>query len=128
MIVVDTHALVWWANSGRDLLSQVARRAIVDADSVGFSVVTAWEIGTLAGRRRIEIHPGPGEWLREVTEGHGLAVLPLTIEIAIRGAKLQEALRDPMDCLIVATALTYGVPLVTKDERIQRSGVVATIW
>jgi len=25
-------------------------------------------------------------------------------------------------------ALTHGVPLVTKDERIQRSGVVATIW
>ena len=48
--------------------------------------------------------------------------------VAIIAAELQEVLRDPMDSLIAATALTHGVPLVTKDERIQRSGVVATIW
>ena len=48
--------------------------------------------------------------------------------VAIIAAELQEVLRDPIDSLIAATALTYGVPLVTKDERIQRSGVVSTIW
>jgi len=54
--------------------------------------------------------------------------LPVTIEISLLAAELHDVLRDPIDCLIAATALTHGVPLVTKDERIQRSGVVATIW
>ena len=35
---------------------------------------------------------------------------------------------DPMDRIIAATALTEGIPLVTADERIRRSGVVRTIW
>jgi PIN domain nuclease of toxin-antitoxin system len=128
VIVIDTHVLVWWASSGRDQLSQGARRAIVDADAVAISVITAWEIGILSVRRRIDIGPQPNNWLREVTEANNLTVLPVTIQIAARAAELHEVLRDPIDCLIAATALTHGVPLVTKDERIQRSGVVTTIW
>ena len=128
MIVIDTHLLVWWATGGRDQLPPSARRAIVDADSVAISVITAWEIGILSLRGRIDVGPRPNDWLREVTEANGLTVLPVTIQIAARAAELHETLRDPMDCLIAATALVHGVPLVTKDERIQRSGVVATIW
>ena len=72
--------------------------------------------------------PGASEWLRIVTETYSLAPLAVTIEISLLAAELHDVLRDPIDCLIAATALTHGVPLVTKDERIQRSGVVATIW
>ena len=54
-------------------------------------------------------------------------VLPLTPQIAVAATAFPE-FRDPADRLIAATALTHGVPLVTKDERIQRSGVVATVW
>jgi PIN domain nuclease of toxin-antitoxin system len=128
MIVVDTHVLVWWANNNRSQLSPNARRALVDADSVGFSVITAWEVGTLSARGRVNVTPGPSEWLRVVTETYSLAPLPVTIEISLLAAELHDVLRDPIDCLIAATALVHGVPLVTKDERIQRSGVVATIW
>jgi predicted nucleic acid-binding protein len=55
-------------------------------------------------------------------------VLPVTLDIAVRAAEFQETLRDPIDCLIAATALINDAPLVTKDDRIRRSGVVATIW
>jgi PIN domain nuclease of toxin-antitoxin system len=35
---------------------------------------------------------------------------------------------DPFDRIIAATARVRGLRLVTADERIQRSGVVETIW
>jgi PIN domain nuclease of toxin-antitoxin system len=70
----------------------------------------------------------PLSWIRDLEETRGLRVLPTTTAVALRAAELHGTLRDPMDCLIAATALTHGVPLVTKDERIQRSGVVTTIW
>lgn len=128
MIVIDTHVLVWWATAGRDQLPLAARRAIVDADSIAISAITAWEIGILSARGRIDIGPRPNDWLHEIIDANSLIVLPVTIPIAALAAELHEILRDPIDCLIAATALTHGVPLVTKDERIQRSGVVATIW
>jgi len=61
-------------------------------------------------------------------EVHSLAAVPVTLDVAIRASELHDILRDPIDCLIAATALTHDAPLVTKDDRIRRSGVVATIW
>ena len=58
----------------------------------------------------------------------GLRVFPITIEIGVRAAELHDLLRDPIDCLIAATALVHDAPLVTKDDRIRKSGVVDTIW
>ena len=127
MIVVDTHVLLWWTNSPH-LLSAAADDALATADVIAVSAITAWEIAVLRNRRRIEIERDVLLWLRELAAGRGLRVFPVTIEIAVRAAALHESLRDPIDCLIAATAIAEGVPLVTKDERIQRSGVVATIW
>ena len=50
------------------------------------------------------------------------------IVIAVRAASLPDPIRDPADRLIIATAIERGVPLVTKDDRIHRAGVVETIW
>lgn len=57
-----------------------------------------------------------------------VALLPLTMDVAIAAAKLPDPIRDPIDRVIVATALLQGVPLVTKDRKIIESGVVSTIW
>ena len=38
------------------------------------------------------------------------------------------AIRDPYDRLIIAQARVAGLPLITKDEKIQESGLVRTIW
>ena len=35
---------------------------------------------------------------------------------------------DPCDCLIGATALAEGIPLVTKDRTIRKSRAITTIW
>jgi PIN domain nuclease of toxin-antitoxin system len=93
VIVIDTHVLVWWATSGRDQLSQAARRAIVDADSVAISVIAEWEVGVLSARRRIDVGPRLNDWLQDVTEANRLTVLPVTLEIATLAAKLHEPLR-----------------------------------
>jgi len=105
-----------------------ARRSIVKADVVTFSAVSMWEVGILVRRGRIDLHLDTDEWLREVIEVHSLAAMPVTLDVAGRATELHEMLRDPIDCLIAATALVHDAPLVTKDVRIRRSGVVETIW
>lgn len=105
-----------------------AEDAFETAEVVAVSAISAWEIAILHRRMRITLAAVPIEWLRDLQETRGLRVLPITTDVGLRAAELHEILRDPIDCLIAATALTHGVALVTKDERIQRSGVVATIW
>ena len=54
---------------------------------------------------------------------------PELLEIAVlAGSFSRELVGDPADRIIVATALHHRLPLVTKDEQIQRAGVVKTIW
>jgi PIN domain nuclease of toxin-antitoxin system len=56
-------------------------------------------------------------------------MIALTPGIAARAGLLGDDFPgDPADRMIVASALSLGAPLVSKDERIKRSGVVQTIW
>ena len=46
----------------------------------------------------------------------------------LRSLALPWVHRDPADRVIVATALVRDVPLLTKDDAIQRFGGVEAIW
>jgi PIN domain nuclease of toxin-antitoxin system len=54
----------------------------------------------------------------------GLPQLPLTVEVAVTAARLPNPVSDPIDRIIVATALLQGAPLVTKDHKIIDAGIV----
>lgn len=127
MIVADSHVLLWWILAPH-MLSNDARAALKLADVVAIAAISCWEVALLSRRQRIVLDQRPDDWLHGVVQTQNLLVLPLTIEIGVRAAELHDILRDPIDCLIAATALAYRVPLITKDDRIRKSGVVPTIW
>ena len=54
-------------------------------------------------------------------------ILPITINIAREASRMTNALRDPGDCVIAATARVHGLRLLTSDLRIVRSNLVSTI-
>jgi PIN domain nuclease of toxin-antitoxin system len=57
-----------------------------------------------------------------------LRVLPLTYEIAAEVASMGNALRDPADRAIIATARVHRLRLVTSDQRIIESKLVPVIY
>jgi len=55
--------------------------------------------------------------------------VPVDNAIAIRSVRLEEPFhKDPADRIIVATAMTMGMPLVTSDRKILKYPNVKTIW
>lgn len=126
MIVVDTHAWLWWA-AERHKLSRVALDALAGAESVAIASITLWEIAMLAEKKRLKLDRDILDWRQDTITNTRAAILPLTPAIAVLATSIAP-LRDPADRLIAATALTQDAPLVTKDDRIRRSGVVTTIW
>jgi len=109
------------------MLSRAARKALFNVEVVCIAAITLWEIAMLVEKKRLALNLAVLPWLEDSMRKTGVLVLPLTAQIAVSATTIPY-FRDPSDRLIAATALTHGVPLVTKDERIQRSGVVATIW
>jgi PIN domain nuclease of toxin-antitoxin system len=126
VIVVDTHALVWWRTGDRRL-SQRANRSILRAVTVYVPDIANLEIAVLAHTGRIRLPEPTATWLAQLLAEPSLAVVAITPEIANAAAALQQSLRDPVDSLVAATAMRMHLPLVTKDERLRAAGI-ETIW
>jgi len=126
VIVLDTHALVWWRIMP-EKLGRKARRACERSNAIGVSAISFWEIGVLAAKNRLRLRIPLSDWVRETLEGPRIEGIALTPEIAVVAAGLGMH-GDPADRFIVATALQHGCKLVTRDETIARAGIVETIW
>lgn len=129
MVVLDTHAWLWWL-SQPGKLSPAARRAIDEAESVGVCAVSAWEVAMLVGRGRISLDRDVATWVRQALAHPRVTAAPLTAEVAV-AAGLLDAERfpgDPADRFIYATARAHRAPLVTRDERLRAYDPRGTVW
>lgn len=131
MIVLDTHALVWWV-SGPERLSARAKRAIDQSLRGGQAVaatISVLEIATAVRRGRLELGSPLGEWLADLCALPELRFEPLSVEIAeLAGGFADPTRGDPADRIIIATARTLRARLVTADAGLRSSPHVETIW
>ena len=131
MIVLDTHALVWWV-TGDPTLSRKAKTTIereLDGGEILVSSISAWEIAMLVEREKLILSMDVGSWLAAVANIEAVRFVSVDPEIAIKSVELPgEFHKDPADRMIVATARKFSVSLVTKDEKIRAYAHVRTIW
>jgi PIN domain nuclease of toxin-antitoxin system len=89
--------------------------------------MTLWEVGTLAGRGRIQLGINLESFLQELEAR--FVVLPITSRACVRAMSFPTTYpKDPADRIIGATALVEGLSLITADREIRRSKLVPTIW
>jgi len=131
VIVLDTHALVWWA-SGSAELSAKAKSAIDRERREGqivVSAISAWEIAMLVEREKLVLSMDVEIWLDTVADIDAVCFFPVDVDISIKSVQLPGAFhKDPADRMIVATARKLAAPLVTRDEKIRAYKHVRTIW
>lgn len=129
MILLDTHAWIWWVSEPARL-SVPARTALEYAKRVGLCPISCWEISTKVANGRLELDREVGVWVSQALARPALELLPITAEIAVDAGQLGRLgfHGDPADRLIVATARHQGVPLVSKDAAIRAFAGVQTIW
>lgn len=95
---------------------------------MAIAAISLWEIAKLVELGRIELTAAIDDVLQELESGSDFTVLPLDARVALESTRLGSGFhRDPADQLIVATARVHALRLVTADERIRRSSVVATV-
>jgi len=71
----------------------------------------------------------PADWISHSEALGLLRFVPVDNHIAVRSVALPAPLHDdPADRIIVATALSLGATLVTKDRRLRRYRHVKSLW
>lgn len=127
MIVLDTHAWLWWL-SDPDRLGRAAIKRIQGSDRIGIAAVSCFEVAAAVAKGRITLDRGTLEWLQQALSAPRVELLPLTPAVAVKATILGRFHGDPADRLIAATAILESAVLVTKDQRIRKYEAVSTIW
>jgi PIN domain nuclease of toxin-antitoxin system len=129
VIVLDTHAWFFWTNDSIDELSSVALKAIREADTLGVSVISCWEIAMLVAKDRLRLSIDIGHWVNAALQYPGVQLIPVDPAIAVSSTRLPGNFHgDPADRFIAATCLEYGWPLISKDKAIRDWGHVRVVW
>lgn len=132
MIVLDTHALVWWA-SGDSQLSQSALEVIEaqqrQGEEILISAISAWEVAMLVKAERLALTMDVSAWLDTVSRIPCVRFIPADTRILVLSVELPgEFHKDPADRIIVATARHHAAQLVTADLKIRNYPHIQTVW
>lgn len=131
MILLDTHALIWWVNGAAEL-SIPAARAIQKSRKSGrinVSSMSVWETAMLIRHERLVLSIPLVEWVDRIEKLPFVQFLPVDNGIALDSVNLPGHFhKDPADRIIVSTARVHNLPLVTRDGNMHRYKHVKTVW
>lgn len=113
-VLLDTHILLW-ALTEDPKLSSKARKLIENAAEIYISAATFWEMAIKVGLGKLTVDL---EEIREYCLESGFVELPVTSEHAIAVKDLEHHHKDPFDRLIVATAMSEPMKLLTTDPQV----------
>ncbi|MBI6631293.1 type II toxin-antitoxin system VapC family toxin [Pseudomonas paralactis] len=113
-LLLDTHILLWALNDD-PRLSGKAHKLIENAADIYVSAATFWEIAIKVGLGKLDVDL---DEIREYCSKSGFVELPITLEHAIAVKDLEHYHKDPFDRLIIATALSEPMKLLTADPQV----------
>ena len=129
MILLDTHAWVWWVHGDARFSEEQLKMLDASAvEGIGVSIISCWEVAKLVEYGRLKLPQDVAEWLGVALVYPGLRLLDLTPAIVVESTRLPQPFhKDPADQIIVATARIHDYPLATADDKILNYGHVRTV-
>ena len=129
IFLLDTHILLWWCHASEKVPQEFLGKIEGEEAAgrrLGISIISLWEIAKLVEKGRVDTAVSLDQWFPQLESHPTIEVLPLTGRIILESQRLGDKFpRDPSDQLIAATARVHGLRLMTVDENIAKSGVVA---
>ncbi len=131
MFVTDTHSLIWYCTGKKTQLSKKTLAAFEKAERgenlIYIPAVTFWEIALLENIGKIKLKNRFDHWADSVLTKNGFEIIHLEPSIIAKsvGYNFND---DPFDKIIVASAVEFELPLITKDSAITNSNLVEIFW
>jgi len=126
-VLLDTHALLWFSLDDARLSAR-AKSVIMDRSNEPLvSPATFWEIAIKVSLGKYEVEEELVPLFSRLIAQNGMVLLPITIEHAAAVADLPHHHRDPFDRLLVAQAISEGIPIISTDHELD-AYPVTRIW
>ncbi|HHV81275.1 MAG TPA: PIN domain-containing protein [bacterium] len=128
LYIADTHALVWYFTKNEKLgqkAFQVFRDSILGEAIIIIPTIVLAETIDIAEKKRIKIDLE--ELLDRIEESSNFEVYPLDLNV-LKTMRNIYNIPELHDKIIVSTARLLDAKLITKDENIQKCGLIEIVW
>jgi len=124
-LLLDTCALIFLTEKAR-LAAAAVKTMQATSESGGItyiSPISAWEIGMLASRGRLQLLIRAERWFSNLFDAPGVLLADMLPDLLIASSYLPgRPPRDPTDRIIAATARDLGATLITRDRALLAYG------
>jgi len=124
--LLDTHALIWYIENNQKLSVKVAKILDNPDNLLYISIISAWEITIKLCLNKINISFNLDELFNSLKRKK-ITILPIKQKYLKENLKLKMIHGDPFDRLIIATAISEKLKIITSDRNIHLYNV-DTIW
>ena len=129
-VLLDTCFMLWLSTE-----QPVARTAIDKVTSarknggvIAVSVMSAWEIGMLVSKGRLPFIKSPLAWFEGFVKAGATSVEGIDSELLVEASFLPGAVHnDPADRIIIATARSRNLEIITRDRAILAYGAAGFV-
>ncbi len=126
-LLLDAHTMLWFFWDDPQLSAR-AKALIEDANNRKLvSVASCWEIAIKVGLGKLDLGEPSRSFLPREIARNNFELLPISLAHATMVEGLVAHHRDPFDRLLVAQAMTEGLPLVSADGIFDQYGI-SRVW
>lgn len=126
-MLLDTHTFLWFVGADPRLSRKAISAMKNEANALVLSFASVWEMAIKAGLGKLRLPQAVEMFVPEQMHLNGIGQLAIEFRHAARVEGLPPHHGDPFDRLLVAQALTEGLPLISADPVFDAYGV-RRIW
>jgi len=128
MYLLDTCTFLWLVADQPRISNRALGCVRTRPGSLFVSAISAFEIALRHAYRKLHLPLAPATWWREALAFHGVVEIPVSGELGAEAALLPPIHNDPCDRIIVATAQSNSLVILTPDSRIGRYPGIRVVW
>lgn len=118
--LLDTHVLIWWWQNPKQL-SEAVRQTIENPHNQIFvSAINLWEMSIKYHKGKLPIAKLIIDDFENLAMSNSFDVLSITTAHARLAGELPQIHADPFDRMLVAQAISEGLTLISKDDKIHQ--------
>jgi len=128
LFIADTHSLAWYFTKSKKLgrkALQVFRDSTSGKGIIIVPTVVLAEIMDISEKKRIKVDYE--EILERIENSNNFEIYSLDVDV-LRVARNITTIPELHGRIVIATAKLLDAKLLTKDENIQKSGIVEIVW
>ena len=127
-IIIDTCVLLWIVGDPKKLSEKAANLIKGNTDGLYVSAISAFEIAIKHKKNKLELPKDPWPWFEEAIYDYNLKVIPISAKIAALSPVVDVPHDDPCDRIIVASAITHDLHVISPDRLIQKCPDIQVSW